>query len=74
MKASPARKTFGTLDCIVVDEPGAERSIVLFHGYGADAADLAPLAREIRLSRPARWVFPDAPLGPELGFLSGGRG
>lgn len=43
--------------------------IVLFHGYGADAADLAGLAREIPVERPVRWVFPEAPL--ELDF--GGR-
>lgn len=43
--------------------------MVLFHGYGADAADLAGLAREIPLERSVRWIFPEAPL--ELDF--GGR-
>ena len=35
---------------------------MLFHGYGADGADLAPLAFELDLPKPARWLFPDAPL------------
>lgn len=73
MSEGPARRRYGPLDCIVFDAPGADKTIVLFHGYGADAADLAPLAREIRLARLARWVFPNAPLQLELGFLTSGR-
>lgn len=42
---------------------------MFFHGYGADGADLRPLAREIPVGKPWRWEFPDGPL--ELPF--GGR-
>lgn len=42
-------------------------TIVIFHGYGADGADLAPLAMELALSKPARWLFPDAPLPLDWG-------
>lgn len=56
----PARRRIGPLEA--VDFPGKKGSptIVLFHGYGADGADLAPLAREVPQTRPWRWVFPDA--------------
>src|SRR5262249_48823517 len=42
-------------------------TVVLFHGYGADGADLAPLAMELDLPRPVRWLFPDAPLPLDWG-------
>lgn len=48
-------------------------TLVCFHGYGADAADLARLAREADLARPARWVFPDAPLTVDMGGYASGR-
>src|SRR5687768_15305080 len=64
--AQPRRGTIGGLG--VIEFPATEGApvVVCFHGYGADAADLAPLAMELDLPGPARWVFPDAPL--ELGF------
>ncbi len=43
-------------------------TVVLFHGYGADAADLAGLADALRTPQGASWYFPE-------GFLSiGGMG
>ena len=36
-------------------------TVVLCHGFGADADDLAALAYEIPLARPIRWLFPQAP-------------
>lgn len=42
--------------------------IILFHGFGADAADLAPLKDYIPLTQKANWLFPqgllDVPIGP----------
>jgi len=61
-KANPQRRHYGGLDVI---EFGAEPNapvIVFFHGYGANDADLAPLAREIPTNNPARWLFPNGPL------------
>lgn len=46
-----------------------QRTAVFFHGYGADGADLRPLAREIPVSTSWRFEFPDAPI--ELPY--GGR-
>lgn len=42
----------------------AECTVICLHGLGADAADLAPLAAEICLSRPTRFIFPNAALRP----------
>lgn len=43
------------------DEEGSRLTVVLFHGYGADARDLAPLRSYIPRKTPLRFVFPDAP-------------
>jgi phospholipase/carboxylesterase len=49
------------------------RTVVLFHGYGASADDLAPLAEAIPTQAPWRWVFPEGPLAVPLGPHSTGR-
>ncbi len=36
-------------------------TVVCMHGYGADMRDLAPLAPEIPVERPVRWLFPNGP-------------
>lgn len=36
-------------------------AVVLLHGYGADGADLLPLAAETPCRRGLRWIFPEAP-------------
>lgn len=45
----------------VIESPGdpGEKTILLFHGFGADAQDLAPISGVLPR---ARWLFPDAPL------------
>ena len=55
------------METIEFPAPPDAPTIVIFHGYGADGADLAPIAQEIRLPRPARWLFPDAPLPLDWG-------
>lgn len=70
--SSPRRVSLGGLSAI--DFPAEGRTaIICFHGYGADAADLASLARELALKRPARWLFPDAPLPLDAGPFPSGR-
>ena len=44
--------------------------VVLMHGYGADAQDLAPLAPILDPGFSVHWVFPEAPL--DLGRTLGG--
>ncbi len=63
----PRRKTYGSLDCIVVDGGDAPSILaVLCHGYGAPGTDLASLSMEwcSLLGEDAerfRFVFPAAP-------------
>jgi phospholipase/carboxylesterase len=56
----------GPLDALVYDKKGAPL-VVLFHGYGADAADLAPLATELGLAKPWAWAFPNGILKLDMG-------
>jgi phospholipase/carboxylesterase len=58
---TPRRRTIAGLPTIEFPAPQGAPTIVVFHGYGADGADLAPLAGELTLKKPARWLFPDAP-------------
>ena len=51
----------------IIETPGATRTVVLLHGFGAPGDDLVALAQYI--DAPARYVFPAAPL--ELGGLYG---
>ncbi len=55
-------KTIGGLKTLIVEGAVRGPAVVLFHGYGADAADLLPLADLMSLSKDVTWVFPDAPL------------
>lgn len=41
--------------------------VILFHGYGADAGDLAPLADLIPTQKPWNFLFPQAPLEVPIG-------
>jgi phospholipase/carboxylesterase len=59
---APRLAKLGGLDVIELKNGSAhDLTVVCLHGYGADMRDLAPLAQEIPVSRPLRWVFPDAP-------------
>jgi phospholipase/carboxylesterase len=52
----------GNLDAIEIASADAKAlTVVCLHGYGADMRDLAPLAPEIPVERPVRWIFPNAP-------------
>lgn len=59
---TPRRRQIGGLTTIEFPAPADAPSIVIFHGYGANGADLAPIAQELTLDKPTRWLFPDAPL------------
>lgn len=56
----------------VAGDPAAP-TIVLFHGYGADMNDLAPLAGAIQAPRGCNWYFPNGPLTVPLGGHFEGR-
>lgn len=40
---------------------GGETAVVMLHGFGANSADLFPLARELDAERRFTWYFPEAP-------------
>ena len=57
----PKRVSLGPLSAIEFEAGRDAKTLVLFHGYGADGADLAPLAPELGLPPKWRCLFPDAP-------------
>ena len=62
MLPTPRLVRHGELDAIeFVNEDPKALTVVCLHGYGADMRDLAPLAPEIAVDKPVRWLFPDAP-------------
>jgi phospholipase/carboxylesterase len=64
------RQKLESLDCIVKQGQGGKACVVLFHGYGANCEDLAPLADVVRGGDDITWVFPDGlieiPIGPHM--------
>lgn len=64
----------GGLDAVDVPSSNAKAPvIVLFHGYGADAFDLYPIANLLDPEGNYRWVFPQGPLEIPLGLGMMGR-
>jgi phospholipase/carboxylesterase len=69
--ARPSKmRKIGSLD--VIEIPGVPQApcIIFFHGYGADATDLVPLANVISAPQGTTWLFPngtmEVPLGPHF--------
>ena len=65
---NPKLVRFGGLDA--VEFPCADPkalTVICLHGYGADMRDLAPLAPEIPVERPVRWIFPNGPVSLDWG-------
>lgn len=54
-----------TLETLDVNPPGeAAGTVFWLHGLGADNRDFLPIVPELRLQRPLRFVFPNAPMRP----------
>ncbi|MCB1201176.1 MAG: esterase [Leptospiraceae bacterium] len=62
------RTQYADIQTIEVENNEPDLTIVMLHGYGADASDLAPLAEHIKVERKVRWLFPEGiqqiPIGP----------
>lgn len=69
----PQRRRLGPLEALVLEGAPGAPAIVLFHGYGADAADLAPLAPALAVPGRPTWVFPEGPISLGLAGWSGAR-
>lgn len=67
-----ALSKIGPLECVDFHQPGRP-TIVFFHGYGADAYDLAPMAEELGLRSQFRWIFPQGPRVVDIGGGFSGR-
>lgn len=62
----PALKKLGPLEVLDFGPENAP-TVVMFHGFGADAYDLSSLRTEIRTAKPLRWIFPQGPLTVPIG-------
>ncbi len=67
------RKKIGSLECMVAHQGDDLPTVILFHGYGADMNDLAPLAGAIPGAPRANWVFPNGHIAIEMGGYGEGR-
>jgi phospholipase/carboxylesterase len=53
------------LDCLEIEPDGdAWGSVIWMHGLGADATDFEPIVPLLEMSKPIRFVFPNAPVRP----------
>ncbi len=66
------RKQMSGIECIV-ENPGQSNVVILFHGYGADFTDLAPLADMMDPEGDWTWVFPNGPQTVDIGYHMTGR-
>jgi len=65
-------RRLGGLDTLIVPGLPDRPIIVMFHGFGADAHDLLPLAQALAIPG-ATWLFPHAPIQVPLGPHMVGR-
>jgi len=73
LQNSPHRQRLGGLDTVVIPGTPDGPTVVMLHGYGADAWDLVPLAQVLRVPPGTTWLFPNAPLEVPLGPHMSGR-
>ena len=57
----------GPLQAIEIFKNPDSKWVILFHGYGADASDLASFGEQIQLSKDCNWLFPNGPLSVPIG-------
>lgn len=72
-KPSLRRRRIASLD--VFEIPGTEQGpvVVLFHGFGADASDLASLSQVLKGAPGTTWIFPNGHQKVEIGPHTEGR-
>lgn len=63
---------FSSLDCLVKKKPNSQTAVVLIHGFGADAYDLASLMDYLLVPN-ASWYFPNGILSVPFGGGYEGR-
>lgn len=73
MAKQPIRRRIGPLDTLVIEGVVGGPTVILFHGFGADCSDLAPLAQYLQGPPGVTWVFPNGPISVPLGGHYEGR-
>jgi phospholipase/carboxylesterase len=61
------------LDFVCETQESSEACVVLFHGYGADANDLASLNKIFKFKQPVDWFFPQGMHKVDIGSMMTGR-
>lgn len=64
---------FKKLDFLCETKPDSKACVVLFHGYGADANDLASLQNIFKLEASADWFFPQGVHSVAISPMMSGR-
>jgi phospholipase/carboxylesterase len=53
------------MDTIEIESgPGPQAAVIWLHGLGADGHDFEPIVPELELTKPVRFIFPNAPVRP----------
>ncbi|MFZ3228639.1 MAG: serine esterase [Pseudobdellovibrio sp.] len=60
-------RSCGPLNAVEFCENPDGKWVVLFHGFGADATDLASLKDHFHFQKPCNWLFPNGPLSVPIG-------
>lgn len=72
-RIEPRKRRFGHLEALHFEVSDDGPTVVFFHGFGADMADLAPLAAAVQAPKGTNWVFPNGHLSVPLGGHYEGR-
>ena len=73
LQTSPHRQKLAGLDTVIIPGTPGGPTLLMLHGYGADAWDLVPLAQALPVPPGTTWIFPNAPLEVPLGPHMSGR-
>ena len=73
MANKPRRVRIGSLEALKVEGSEDGATVVIFHGFGADMSDLAPLAGALNAPKGTNFIFPNGHLTVPLGGHMEGR-
>jgi phospholipase/carboxylesterase len=73
MKRGPELRKIGKIEALETKGAPDGLCVVLFHGYGADAYDLASLSEAVSGVSGLNWIFPQGPLQVPIGPNWSGR-
>ena len=58
------------IECLTITRPGAAKTVMILHGFGADMNDLASLHSHLDPDAKFNWIFPNGiikvPIGPHV--------